>query len=257
MYGYSRSLKSRADSASKKLSKINPGERGYQKQADVLSDLREEIRTLDAEIVDEGISLGDWKHTQAREWMGILFGGLLECSEKGVVVATFGRTIIQHVPTEETQQGPSRPHYSGHSLVELAVAEAERKLHSISLVREAGDETARLPDQWRIGDIPENLNNSRSGPHEISDYGERYPHSRSLRPQPPYPQPTGPSPLSSSSLIRTPPSYKLTQKLAAEEQIMVDAEFAKRLQDVEDTEMQKNDRWVVKRPSLLCRDLDR
>lgn len=56
-------------------------------QTGILANLREQIRTLDVEIINGEAGLGDRKRVKAKEWMGVLFGGLLECSEKGVVVA--------------------------------------------------------------------------------------------------------------------------------------------------------------------------
>ena len=181
---------------------MNPENKNLRQQTDLLMSLREQIRTLDVEIMNEEANLGDWKRIKAREWMGVLFGGLLECSEKGAVVATFGRAIIGYVSTEKTQPGLPRAHYSGHSQVEPLVVEAERELHKISFVSEIGDGTS--PNEYRIGDIPglppsspsspvrptpahppqpyasSTLpSNPPSNPHELGDFGEYNPYSQS------------------------------------------------------------------------------
>lgn len=83
--------------------------------------------------------------------MGILFGGLLECSEKGVVVAKFGRAVTGYVPTEETPPGFPRAHYPDRSRrqVESLVAKAERKIHEISFIGEVGDGALQFPNGFR------------------------------------------------------------------------------------------------------------
>ena len=154
MHRRRKSLMSKADSADKKLNKMGPENKNLRQQTDLLMGLREQIRTLDEEIMNEEANLGDWKRTKAREWMGVLFGALLECSEKGTVVATFGRTIIGYVPTDKTQPGLPRTHYTGHSEVEPLVVEAERELHKISFISEVGDKFQQPSNQYHIGDIP-------------------------------------------------------------------------------------------------------
>jgi len=202
MHRRRKSIMSKADSADKRLSKMSPENKNLRQQTDLLTNLRDQIRTLDVEIMDEEANLGDWKRAKAREWMGVLFGGLLECSEKGAVVATFGRTIIGYVSTEKTQPGLPRAHYSGHSQVEPLVVEAERELHKIAFVSGVGDGTQS--NEFRIGDItglppssPSSLqptptnthpsqsyasstlpNNPPNNPHELNDFGEYNPYSQ-------------------------------------------------------------------------------
>ena len=80
-----KSLQSSADSADRKLSKMNAENKNFQSQADALNKLREEIRFLDTDIMNEEASLGDFKRTSAKSWMGTKFGALMECCEKGAV----------------------------------------------------------------------------------------------------------------------------------------------------------------------------
>ena len=201
MHRRRKSIMSKADSADKRLNKMSPEHKNLRQQTDLLMGLRDQIRTLDVEIMDEEANLGDWKRAKAREWMGVLFGGLLECSEKGAVVATFGRTIIGYVSTEKTQPGLPRAHYSGHAQVEPLVVEAERELHKIAFVSGVGEQPSH---EFRIGDIPglppsspssqvqhtpaippqpyasSTLpNNPPSNPHELNDFGEYNPYSQS------------------------------------------------------------------------------
>ena len=229
-----KSLVSKADSADKKLSKMGPEGKNTRQQTDLLMGLREQIRTLDVEIMNEEAALGDWKRAKAREWMGVMFGALLECSEKGKVVATFGRTIIGYVPTEKTQPGLPRAHYTGHSEVEPLVVEAEREIHKISFMSEVGDWAQQPPNQYLIGDIPglppsspsspvrptptqpyasSTLPNHASGnPHELNEFGEYSPHPQfqtyapGQRPRlSSFDQPPAPSPTRSSPFLSHPP----------------------------------------------------
>ena len=205
MHRRRKSLMSKADAADRKVSKMSPEHKNFRQQTDLLSSLREQISTLDAEILDEEANIGDWKRVKAMEWMGVLFGSLLECSEKGTVVATFGRTIVGYVSTEKTKPGLPRAHYSSHSQVEELVVEAERELHKISFTSEVG--ALQSAGEFRIGDIhglppspgssipptlmhapqsytsstlPSNApSNPPSNPYELGDFGDYNPYSRS------------------------------------------------------------------------------
>jgi hypothetical protein len=80
-----KSLASKADAAEKKLSKMSPEHKNMAMQTDTLNRLRDEIRQIDSEIMTEEAALGDFKRDTTRSWMGLKFGGLLECCEKGSV----------------------------------------------------------------------------------------------------------------------------------------------------------------------------
>lgn len=83
-----KSLMSKADAADKKLSKMSGENKNFQAQADSLNRLREDIRVIDTEILNEEASLGDFKRASAKNWMGLKFGALADCCEKGLVRAT-------------------------------------------------------------------------------------------------------------------------------------------------------------------------
>lgn len=84
-----KSVISDADAAERKLSKMNPDNKNLQQQTDLLNRLRDEIRQMDADIMQEEANLGDFKRESVRMWMGRKFGGLLECCEKGAVSSRF------------------------------------------------------------------------------------------------------------------------------------------------------------------------
>lgn len=89
-----KSLSSKADAADKKLNKMSADNKNFQSQADSLNKLREEIRMIDTEILNEEASLGDFKRTSAKSWMGMKFGALTECCEKGLVGATPSMVLL-------------------------------------------------------------------------------------------------------------------------------------------------------------------
>lgn len=80
-----RSVMAKADSAEKKLAKMGPEHKNAGVQTGVLHELKAEIRTLDRDILVEEGSLSDAKRVLTRTWMGMKFGGLAECCEKGAV----------------------------------------------------------------------------------------------------------------------------------------------------------------------------
>ena len=55
-----------------------------QMQTELLNKLNGEIRTIDGEIMSEE-AVSDFKRSTVRVVMGLKFGGLVECFEKGVV----------------------------------------------------------------------------------------------------------------------------------------------------------------------------
>ncbi len=75
----------RAEAAERKLSKMSPEHKNLAMQTDTLNQLRDQIRSLDSDIMTEEAALGDFKRSTTRSMMGLKFGGLLELSEKGVV----------------------------------------------------------------------------------------------------------------------------------------------------------------------------
>ncbi len=68
---------------------MGPEHKNLMQQTDQLNRLREEIRGLDGDIMRDEAAIGDFKRAATRAWMGLKFGGLLECCEKGVVRSIF------------------------------------------------------------------------------------------------------------------------------------------------------------------------
>ncbi|KAF9791953.1 hypothetical protein BJ322DRAFT_4722 [Thelephora terrestris] len=199
-----KSVASKAEVTEKRLSKMGFDNKNFQQQTDVLTVLRAHIRVLDVKILNEEATLGDWKRVKVREWMGVLLGGLLECSEKGTVVAEYGRAIVGYVSTQKTQPGHPRALYYSHSHVGSLVGKAERELINVSFTSELGDELQQPPNEDPFNGSPERpppytsqlgqsmethmpqfyapftlSNNSPINPFEPNDFGEYSPHPHS------------------------------------------------------------------------------
>lgn len=80
-----RSVGSKADSAERKLSKMTAENKNFVEQTDLLTKLREEIRTLDIQIMNEEAKLGDFKRQTSKQFLLLKFGGLLELGDKAKV----------------------------------------------------------------------------------------------------------------------------------------------------------------------------
>ncbi|KAF9044283.1 hypothetical protein BJ165DRAFT_1528842 [Panaeolus papilionaceus] len=106
-----RTVVRKADDAEKKLSKMSPEHKNLPMQTDLLHRLQAEIRQMDSEILIEEAALGDFKRNATRAFMGLKFGGLLECCEKGMIAAELGKHVVAEVPEEPTQPGLPRKAY--------------------------------------------------------------------------------------------------------------------------------------------------
>ena len=80
-----KALGSRAESAEKKLAKMNPEHKQLQAQRELLARLQEDMRNMDAEIMNQEANLLDFKRYFTKTFMGLKFGGLQELCDKGLV----------------------------------------------------------------------------------------------------------------------------------------------------------------------------
>ncbi|KAF9268545.1 hypothetical protein L218DRAFT_940448 [Marasmius fiardii PR-910] len=127
-----RALVSKADAAEKKLSKMSPEHKNLHAQMDTLNRLRDEIRMMDSEIMSEESALGDFKRSEMRTLLGLKFGGLLECCEKGTIAGEFGKLVVMEIPNEVTQPGMSRSMYVGHQKVYSLLQDAQHCVSEIA-----------------------------------------------------------------------------------------------------------------------------
>jgi len=80
-----RATAAKEDSADRKLAKMGPEHKNLAAQTQLLTNLRQEIRTLDSQIMTDETALGDFKRSTTKTFMALKFGGMKELSEKGVV----------------------------------------------------------------------------------------------------------------------------------------------------------------------------
>jgi hypothetical protein len=128
-----RTVARKAEDAEKKLHKMSPEHKNLDTQTELLHRLQDEIRTLDSDIMTEEASLGDFKRSSTRTWLGFKFGGLLECCEKGVIVGEYGRLLVSEIPEDLTQPGMPRNMYYGHSKINALVNEATQGVNEVTL----------------------------------------------------------------------------------------------------------------------------
>ncbi|KAI0929537.1 hypothetical protein AcV7_005370 [Taiwanofungus camphoratus] len=171
-----KSLASDAESAERKLSKMNPDHKNLQAQTDLLNKLREDIRVMDTEIMAEEASLGDFKRSSAKTWMGLKFGGLVECCEKGAIVGELGKVVITEIPIDPTEPGLPRAYYQGHAQTEALVVEARRAVNEIIFSADPNPSSSPRHLQFSPGSMPGPLSPTsqrrQSGLNQYSSYGD-------------------------------------------------------------------------------------
>jgi hypothetical protein len=64
---------------------MNQENKSINEQTDLLTRLREEMRYLDTEIMNEEARLGDFKRQTSKDFLALKFGGLLESAQKATV----------------------------------------------------------------------------------------------------------------------------------------------------------------------------
>ena len=89
----------KAKNADKKLSKMDPENKNFASQKESFVHLQEEIRKMDLGILSEETALYSFKRTATKEWMGLKFGGLVECCQKGTVRKFRFRHLSQLFPS--------------------------------------------------------------------------------------------------------------------------------------------------------------
>ena len=67
----------------------SPEHKNISLRTEALNGFLEELREMNLVIKAEEAALGDFKRTSTKMWMGLKFGGLVECCEKGAVRSLF------------------------------------------------------------------------------------------------------------------------------------------------------------------------
>ncbi|KAI0073873.1 hypothetical protein K474DRAFT_1666083 [Panus rudis PR-1116 ss-1] len=139
-----KGVATKADAAERKLSKMNPEHKNMQAQSEQLTRLRDEMRSLDTDIMNEEASLGDFKRYSVKNWMGMKFGGLQECCQKGAIIGELGKLVIAEIPLAVTQPGLPRPYYNGHARTEYLISEANRAVSEVTFSTEPTRDSSAL-----------------------------------------------------------------------------------------------------------------
>ncbi|KAL5505094.1 hypothetical protein ACEPAH_7757 [Sanghuangporus vaninii] len=163
-----KAVSAKADTAEKKLTKMNPEHKNLQQQTELLNNLREQIRNLDWEILSEEARLGDFKRTATKNWMTLKFGGLLEFAEKATIVAEMGKLVIEEIPLETTPPGQSRKFYTAYEKTEKTLTEARRCISEVvfdpQLVPSPSPSNALAPSGRRSSSIDGLPNTGNTSP---------------------------------------------------------------------------------------------
>ena len=80
-----RTIDRKVEDLEQQLEGMDPEHRHFQSRTEALNSFRVAIREMNLTIRLEEAALGDFKRTSTKIWMGLKFGGLVECCEKGAV----------------------------------------------------------------------------------------------------------------------------------------------------------------------------
>lgn len=125
--------KRKAENFDRHMRNMSPRNKNFAAHTEVLSNLWKDVREMDFEIKLEEAAFGDFKRTATKVWMGLKFGGLVECCEKGMIAGQFGKLIIAEIPEGMTQPGLPRNIRYRRGQVEGCVADAHRGVSGVTL----------------------------------------------------------------------------------------------------------------------------
>ncbi|GMK55888.1 hypothetical protein CspeluHIS016_0209440 [Cutaneotrichosporon spelunceum] len=121
----------KAESAERKLAKMGPENKQLPSQTELLEKLRQEMRQMDSDIVQEETKLGDFKRQTVKEAMSYKFGGLEELGEKMCIIGELGKLLLEEIPLEETPPGYDRAPYNAYDRTENTTKEAIKCLATV------------------------------------------------------------------------------------------------------------------------------
>lgn len=130
-----KSVGSRAEKEEKKLAKMGQENKNLMSQTELLQSLRDQMKTMDTDILTDEAKLGDYKRRSMKAALGLKFGGCLELAEKATIVGELGKLLIEEIPLEETPPGYGRAPYQGFEQTARLAAEAERCISEVQFVR--------------------------------------------------------------------------------------------------------------------------
>ena len=80
-----RTIYRKAEETERQLKSMDPEHKNFSSRTEALNSFREAVREMSLAIKIEEAALTDFKRTSTKMWMGLKFGGLVECCEKGAV----------------------------------------------------------------------------------------------------------------------------------------------------------------------------
>lgn len=84
-----RTISRKAEETERHLRTMEPTHRNFSSRVDAYNNFRGAVREMNLAIKLEEAALSDFKRTSTKIWMGLKFGGLVECCEKGAVRTFF------------------------------------------------------------------------------------------------------------------------------------------------------------------------
>ncbi|KAF8323918.1 hypothetical protein DL93DRAFT_2049489, partial [Clavulina sp. PMI_390] len=110
---------------------MTPENKNLAEQTDLLTRLREEMKSLDISIMNEEARLSDYKRQTSKEILLLKFGGLIDLAEKAKIVGQYGNAVAQFVPLETTQPGNSRAYYNSYEGTSKLASDTSRAIGEV------------------------------------------------------------------------------------------------------------------------------
>ena len=80
-----RAIYKKAEETERQWKNMDPEHKNFSSRTEALNNFRDTARDMNSKIKLEEAALADYKRTSTKMWMGLKFGGLVECCEKGAV----------------------------------------------------------------------------------------------------------------------------------------------------------------------------
>ena len=84
-----RAILKKAEETERQWRSTDPEHKNFMSRTEALNSYRKAAREMNSKIKLEEAALADYKRTSTKMWMGLKFGGLVECCEKGAVKIFF------------------------------------------------------------------------------------------------------------------------------------------------------------------------
>jgi hypothetical protein len=88
-----RTIHKKVEESQRQLENMDPEHKIFASRTEALHSLRQALREMNSAVKLEEAALGDFKRTSTKIWMGLKFGGLLECCERGAVRIFFSSIV--------------------------------------------------------------------------------------------------------------------------------------------------------------------